>query len=104
MQSISITLFRIMTTENKNTIAQQLREKTGEPITKLAKKLQVSRNSIYAALEGLGSRSMRVAIAATLETKPSTLWRTNDRVVRACDDVCYREYLNEKNSMNSAAK
>jgi len=93
-----------MNTENKNTIAQQLRDKTGEPITKLAKKLQVSRKTIYDAFDGAGSRSMRVAIAAVLETKPSTLWRKNDRVVRACDDVCYREYLNEKNSMNGATK
>jgi lambda repressor-like predicted transcriptional regulator len=93
-----------MNTENKNTIAQQLRDKTGEPITKLAKKLQISRKAIYDAFDGAGSRSTRVAIAAMLETKPSTLWRKNDRVVRACDDVCYREYLNEKNSMNGATK
>lgn len=93
-----------MNTENKNTIAQQLRDKTGVPISKLAKKLQISRNALYAAFDGAGSRSTRVAIAATLETKPSTLWRTNDRVVRACDDVCYREYLNEKNSMNGTTK
>lgn len=93
-----------MNTENKNTIAQQLRDKTGDPITKLAKKLHISRKTLYAAFDGAGSRSTRVAIAATLETKPSTLWRTNDRVVRACDDVCYREYLNEKNSMNGAKK
>lgn len=90
-----------MNTENKNTIAQQLRDKTGETITKLAKKLQVSRKTIYDAFDGAGSRSMRVAIAAVLETKPSTLWRKNDRVVRACDDVCYREYLNEKNSVGA---
>ena len=93
-----------MTSTNKIAISQQLREKTGDSIKQLAKNLQISRNALYAAFDGAGSRSTRVAIAATLETKPSTLWRTNDRVVRACDDVCYREYLNEKNSMNGAKK
>lgn len=84
-----------MNVENKNTIAQQLRDKTGEPLTKLAKKLQISRKSLYEAFNGVGSRSVRVKIALTLETKPSTLWRHNDRLIRACDDICYRECLNE---------
>ena len=84
-----------MNTENKNTIAQQLREKTGEPLTKLAKKLQISRKSLYSAFDGTGSRSTRVKIALMLETKPSTLWRKNDRLIRACDDICYRECLSE---------
>lgn len=84
-----------MNIENKNTIAQQLRDKTGEPLTKLAKTLQISRKSLYAAFDGAGSRSTRVKIALTLETKPSTLWRKNDRLIRACDDICYRECLSE---------
>lgn len=86
-----------MTTENKNTIAQQLREKTGKTIYRIAKELDLSRNALYNAFAGEGSRSTRVKIAALLETKPSTLWRKNDRVTRACDDVCYRDYLNETN-------
>lgn len=84
-----------MTTTNKIEIAQQLREKTGEPLTKLAQKLQINRKSLYAAFDGAGSRSVRVKIALTLETKPSTLWRHNDRLIRACDDICYRECFNE---------
>ena len=84
-------------------MAQQLRDKTGEPIATLAKKLHVSRRAIYDALDGVGSRSVRVKIALTLETKPSTLWSTNDRLIRACDDVCYRECLIEK-TMNGAKK
>ena len=96
-----------MNNENKNTIAQQLREKTGEPIAKLARKLQISRKSLYAAFDGAGSRSTRVKIAITLETKPSTLWPHNDRLIRACDDICYRECFSEvtaKNSVNRAKK
>lgn len=97
-----------MNTENKNTISLALREKTGKTIYKLAKELNLSRNALYSAFDGAGSRSTRVKIAALLNTKPSTLWRKNDRVTRACDDVCYRDYINEviraKNGVNGAKK
>lgn len=68
-------------------------KKQGYSVSKIAKELRVNRSAVYQSINGAGSRAIRVKIAAIIEEKPSEIWRKNDRVTRACDDLCYCDYL-----------
>jgi len=64
-------------------------KKRGYSVSKIAKELQVNRSSVYQSIRGAGSRAIRIKIAILLETPPSLLWKQNDVITRACDDVCF---------------
>lgn len=69
-------------------IREQLK-KQGYSVSQVAKELHVNRSAVYQSINGMGSRAIRIKIAILLETPPSLLWKENDIVTRACDDVCF---------------
>jgi lambda repressor-like predicted transcriptional regulator len=73
----------------KNSIAECIRKKTGRSLSMYARKLRVSRKSIYDAVRGDGSRRVRVEIARTLGLSPSIIWPDNNERRRVCDDLDY---------------
>lgn len=75
--------------QNKKSMSGLLRVKTGVSITQFAKNNKTSRKSVYDALDGMGSRRIRVAIAKTLGLPPSMLWQDNDTVTKMVDDLHY---------------
>jgi len=78
-----------MTLNNKNAIADYLRTKTGMNISQIAKKNGISRKCLYEAINGNGSRRLRVEIAKMLKIPPSLIWKNNNTVTRTIDDLHY---------------
>ena len=83
------TLEFIMNVIDKNTISTYLSDKTGVTITEFAKNNNVSPRSIHYAINGGGSRRIRIIIAKTLELPPSILWESNKKDVKVVDDLYY---------------
>lgn len=67
-------------------LCKTIKEKSGISITKLAKSWNVSRQSIYDALNGKGSRRLRVEIANIVGQKPSCVYEYTDRKAAILDD------------------
>lgn len=78
-----------MHTFNKNAITTLLREKTGLTIAQFAKNNGVSRKTIYNAINGGGSRIVRVSIAKVVNNAPSKLWDNNDLETQIIDDLFF---------------
>ncbi len=78
-----------MNITNKKSIIELLRAKSGVSITKFAKNNNVTRQSVYEALEGKGARRIRVEIAKAVEIPPSMIWTDNLRATRIVDDLDY---------------
>lgn len=72
---------------DNSTIIKMLND-NGETVISLAKKLDVTRGAVYQAIDGTGSRRIRIAIAIKLNTKPTDLWPWNYEV-RHVDDAVY---------------
>ncbi len=70
-------------------IIQTLKKKSGKTITCIAKDLHVSRQSIYDAISGKGSRRIRIYIAITIKYKPSTIWTNNNNIIKITDDYLF---------------
>lgn len=69
-----------------NSILEQLKANDIR-VGRLAKKLNVTRSTIYQAIDGNGSRSIRVEIANIIGKKPSELWTENDQQSLRMDDA-----------------
>lgn len=86
---------RLQNKKKENTtetsVVDMLRCKTGKPLSMFARRLGVSRKSIYDAASGDGSRRVRVSIAQTLKISPSVIWPKNPKLRNVCDDVKYME-------------
>jgi len=74
-------------------ISELLRDKTGLTIKDYAKQLNVSRKTIYDAMNGGGSSNIRVLIATALNTAPSKLWTDNDVKTQIIDDLLFARGL-----------
>ena len=74
-------------------ISEQLRDKTGLTIKDYAKQLNVSRKTIYDAINGGGSSNIRVMIATAINTAPSKLWTDNDVKTQIIDDLMFARGL-----------
>jgi DNA-binding XRE family transcriptional regulator len=74
-------------------ISELLREKTGLTIKDYARKLNVSRKTIYDAINGGGSSNIRVSIAKSLDIAPSKLWNDNDVKTQIIDDLLFARGL-----------
>lgn len=75
----------------KKYVVDQIRQRTGKTLAMYARRLNVSRKTIYAAAEGGGSRRIRLEIARTLEMSPSLLWPEQPKRQKIYDDVGYME-------------
>lgn len=84
-----------MTLTDKNAIADYLRTKTGLKIAQIARNNGVSRKCLYEAINGNGSRRLRVEIAKMLKIPPSLIWKENDTVTRTVDDLHYLGVQND---------
>jgi lambda repressor-like predicted transcriptional regulator len=78
-----------MDSSNKNAITQLLRDKTSNSLVSFAKQHKTTRQSVYEAIEGKGSRRIRVEIAKAVEIPPSMLWANNPKTTRTVDDLHY---------------
>lgn len=87
------TLDLIMNETDLNAISQLLREKTGLTIKDYAQKLNVSRKTIYDAINGGGSSNVRVSIATAVNVAPSKLWVDNDVKTQIIDDLLFARGL-----------
>jgi DNA-binding XRE family transcriptional regulator len=74
-------------------ISELLREKTGLTIKDYAQKLNVSRKTIYDAINGGGSSNIRVSIATAINVAPSKLWTENDVKTQIIDDLLFARGL-----------
>jgi hypothetical protein len=66
---------------------------------KLAKQFGCHRSLVYRSLDGAGSRSVRVRIAALLGQSPSVLFPNLTRDQAVLDDVHYIDYLRSTDSV-----
>lgn len=78
-----------MTTSHSQMIIQGLKEINNTSVIEFAQINNVSRQSVYSAISGNGSRNIRVAIAKAVKTKPSFLWQHLDYEVVVIDDYRY---------------
>lgn len=76
-----------------NAISQLLRDATGLTIKDYAKQLNVSRKTIYDAINGCGSSNIRVLIATAVNVAPSKLWASNDVKTQIIDDLLFARNL-----------
>ena len=83
------TLDLIMNIIDKNAISGFLRDKSGKTIAQFARNNNVSRRAVYDAINGNGSRRIRVAIAKTVKIPPSMLWIESDNETKIVDDLHY---------------
>lgn len=72
---------------NKKSITELLRAKTGVSIAKFAKNNRVTRQSVYDAIGGRGSRRVRIAIANGIGIPPSMIWPGNLAETKIIDDL-----------------
>jgi DNA-binding XRE family transcriptional regulator len=93
MSRFLFTLDFIMNESDEIAISELLRDKTGLTIKDYAKKLNVSRKTIYDAISGGGSSNIRVLIATALNTAPSKLWKNNDLKTQIIDDLLFARGL-----------
>lgn len=71
-----------------NSILEQLKA-NGISVGQLAKELNITRRAIYQAINGEGSRSIRVEIACAIGKKPSDLWTENEKQSLRTDDALW---------------
>lgn len=71
-----------------NSILEQL-QANDIRVGQFAKSLNVTRNAIYQAVDGGGSRNHRVEIASVIGKKPSELWTENDKESLRMDDALW---------------
>lgn len=76
-----------------NAISELLRDKTGLTIKDYAKKLNVSRKTIYDAINGGGSSKVRVSIATAVNVAPSKLWTENNLRIQIIDDLMFAKSI-----------
>ena len=67
-------------------ISGMLRDKTGNTLVSLAKDMKISRQSLYDAMKGNGSRKIRVKIAKIINVCPSMIWFENNGAKKVVDD------------------
>jgi lambda repressor-like predicted transcriptional regulator len=89
MSPIPLTLEIIMIPIEKNAIADELRDKTGLNVAQFARNNSLSRKTIYDAINGGGSRNVRLIIARAMNVAPSRLWTENDVETNIIDDLLY---------------
>lgn len=82
-----------MNESNINAISELLRDKTGLTIKDYAKKLNVSRKTIYDAINGGGSSKVRVLIAIAVNVAPSKLWTENNLRIQIIDDLLFAKSI-----------
>jgi lambda repressor-like predicted transcriptional regulator len=82
-----------MNESDKIAISELLRDKTGLTIKDYAKQLNVSRKTIYDAINGGGSSNVRVLIATAINVAPSKLWTENDVKTQIIDDLLFARGL-----------
>lgn len=87
------TLELIMNKLEQIAISELLRDKTGLTIKDYAKQLNVSRKTIYDAINGKGSSNVRVSIAKSINVAPSKLWTDNDVKTQIIDDLLFARGL-----------
>ncbi len=78
-----------MNATNRKSISELLRAKTGTSIAKFAKNNHTTRQSVYEAMDGRGSRRIRVKIAKAIGIPPSMVWEANNRATKIADDLDY---------------
>jgi len=76
-----------------NSILEELRNK-GVKVSQLAKQFKVTRSTVYQAMDGYGSRAVRIEIAIIINKKPSELWTENRKQSRTDDALCLMEIIN----------
>ena len=78
---------------DKIAISTLLRDATGLTIKDYAKKLGISRKTIYDAINGGGSSNVRVSIAKSINVAPSKLWTDNNARIQIIDDLMFARGL-----------
>jgi len=73
---------------NKQAVVSWIGEQ-GFTVIQLAKLHKVSRQTIYSAIEGSGSRRIRVIIAILINKAPSLIWQGNSEESLLVDDYWY---------------
>lgn len=72
-------------------LVKTIKERSGMSITKLAEFYKVSRQSVYEALNGAGSRNLRVELAHIIGKKPSCVYEYTDKKTALLDDFEFDE-------------
>lgn len=74
---------------NNSTQIKALLAQSGAKASTLAAEFKVTRSAIYQAIDGGGSRFLRVKMAKKVNLKPSEIWTQNERRSLVVDDALF---------------